>query len=469
MPTTTWVTIRRDIAREMGFFLGTMSTATGGIAGDTEGVSILSRDFAPHFPRNDYFVDWYALLLGQTQRNGNVVRRVVDYQVTMADVAGIIVSPTSGANLTGETVGGTSTVNIEMHVFNPERIRDWFNRARQDLYPHMGIARDHQAIITGQHQRSYTLPSTLRGGPISVWLGERTPVVDLAENVLLNPGFEDWTNSTTPTSWTKTGTNSTVTQEKETTSPKNYAVLEGANSARLVNAASETLTLLQAVDLSASTKIATEGMEVNLSLWVYCKTASRVRARISGTDVASSPVRSSYHGGSGWEKLTVSANLTSAATGFDAGVEVDSAGTAIALFLDEALCVVGQSEIRHDRWEPLDVWTWLPPIDGGANGGLLEFPEPLIEKRAIRIFGRDILSSVTADSDTVEASGQELDVLYNKTREYLCLEQINMTPEEGQQAFWRDKAGTYRAKVQYALNGMGAIPMTRRRWKIPDA
>ena len=68
-----------------------------------------------------------------------------------------------------------------------------------------------------------------------------------------------------------------VNQEEDTSDPENYAVLSGDNSARLVVPGSVAVTLVQTFDstLDRYTAVATQGMEANLSAWVYCTVASR--------------------------------------------------------------------------------------------------------------------------------------------------------------------------------------------------
>ena len=73
-------------------------------------------------------------------------------------------------------------------------------------------------------------------------------------------------------------------------------------------------------------------------------------------------------------------------------------------------------------------WEHVPPVAGASDGGVLRFSEILPDKRRIRIVGRDMLSSVSADSDTVEVDGELLHPLYDKVRQLVALRMAAADP-----------------------------------------
>ena len=270
MPTSTWESMRQDIVRPLGLVTGTTSE---NIAANT---SLVDDDLIDLYPSNDYFnANWYVIVT--SNNNDGEYRRVTDY-----DAAGgtIIVSK---AWLPSDS----STSTYELMTVPPNKVMEWYNRARQEVWPHIGIVRDVETVVTGARQFTYEIPSTIRRVN-RVYLGERYEAQNDSENLLLNGSFEDWTISTTADNWGVIVGDTTVNQEKQTTSPTNYAVLSGNNSARLIVPGSTAVTLAQTFNSASSsyTAVATEGMEANLSAWVYCNTASRVYLTIDGSNSA---------------------------------------------------------------------------------------------------------------------------------------------------------------------------------------
>ncbi len=437
MPTSALNVVRKEILRP--FNVVEFATTTN----ITTNNSVLSTSLANEFPQDDYFNGQYIIIRGTN--NARVQRRVTDYTGSTGTLT------VSGATLAAES----GTVTCEISWFSARVTERALNRARQDVHPAVSIVRDIR-LVTGQRQTKYTIPSTLRELR-AVYLGARDPAVSLAENLLSNAGFEDWAVSSAPDSWTVTGTGATATEETETTTPKNYAVMQDGSSTKF-SVTTNLSTLLQSVTPSQ----ATEGMEVNFSVWVYCKTASRVSAQISGTDVVSTPVNGSTHNGRGWELLTVSANIDEDGTSFSVGISV-TADTALTCYVDEAICVVGQSEDTSREWMPLDGWRHVLPIEGASSGGTLEFNSVLPEKRQLRLIGTDMLSELTAETGTIEINGDKLEPYYAKTRQYLCEERANAGGDQFISADdYRKLELKYRNEYDEALNrGHGTSIRTR--------
>ena len=441
MSTTTWGTAREELSRELGFLsFGTTTDIT------TDN-SIVSTNLADDYDQPDYFNSWFVLIRGT--KNDEVPRRVTDYVATSGTltVAGAVLAAESGS------------VTCELYKFRPKAIRDAFNRARQNVFPHVAVVRDHRTIVTGQRQRRYTLPTTLRGKPINVYLGNRVPAKSIAENLLTDPGFEDWSSATALANYTLTGTGASVNREQETTNPKNYGVLEGEYSARVEGPSSGTATLLQTVTPS----VAMESIELNLSVWAYALNASLIAARLEGAGV--NATTGSTHGGTGWEQLLVSAEMKFQGAAVDAGILI-AAGTKYSYYVDEAVLVAGQSEALDFPWTPLNDWQWIPPIGGASDNGVLVFDDYLPEKKRLRIVGRDMVSSVSADSDAIEIDGEELEPLYDWTRLLLAREAQGGPTNE--RAYWAEKAREFQDRVDRAYNNGVYASLPNPRVLIPD-
>lgn len=452
MPTTTWRTMRREIMEPLG--LVQVSTTTN-IDADT---SIVSTELQSRFPSDDTFNgQWYATVAldvdGGTPANAGETRRVSDYAASSGTLT------VTGPNLASED----EAVDIDLYRhFHPTDILRAYNRARQLVWPQLGIVRDIETVVTGQQQVAYAVPSTMRRIN-RIQLGRRYEAVNTAENLLLNAGFEEWDDSQiaateTQNSWTLAGSGATANQEQETTTPSNYMVLSGSNSARIVAPVSTATTLLQTFNSASSsyTAVGTEGAECNASAWVYCTTASRVSVRIAGNDGAT-------HGGTGWELIKHSQNLAATATTVAVGIAVSS-GAAIPVFVDEVIMTLGPSEGIERPYEPILNWEHTPPVAGASSGGTIRFAAPLPPKRRLRIIGADMLSAVSADTDTVEIDGELLGPLYNKVRQIMCDERAMGDPNSDFYALARRFDAEYLRDIETGL-GLRVPPA---RFKVPD-
>ena len=280
MPTTTWETMRQDIVRPLGLVTGTTSE---NLSANT---SLVDNDLTDLYSSDDYFnANWYVIVT--SNNNDTEYRRVTDYAQSSGTITVSKAWP-SGSD------GSIST--YELMTVPPNKVMEWYNRARQEVWPHIGIVRDVETVVTGTRQFTYEIPSTIRRVN-RVYLGERYEAQNDSENLLLNGSFEDWTTVSTalnedlddsetgvdvddgsvfttadfiivdnevmditgistntltvtrayqgstaathddntsvykvsPDNWSVTGNGATVNQEKQTTSPVNYAILSGNN------------------------------------------------------------------------------------------------------------------------------------------------------------------------------------------------------------------------------------------------
>jgi len=425
VPTTTWQSAIRDISRELGH-VDDFDTTTN-ITTDT---SVISTELSALYDQDDFFIGWFILIRGTN--NDEVIRRVTDYAASTGTIT------VAGANLQAES----GSMTCELHRFEPRRIREMFNRARQDLFPHVSMVRRYDALVTAEWQNLFTLPNILRGKPLQVYLGSRPTADDVVDNLFTDGGFENWSSATALSSWTLAGTNASVNREQETTSPRNYMVLQDSYSARVVSADSGVTTVRQQV----TPDVAAESTHVHVTVWVYCDTASRVSADLVGS-------QGGLHTGNGWERLTATTTTAQGATTITGGVHC-TAGAQIDFYVDEAIMISGPTEPYGDDFVPLRNWKWTPPVEGAGNGGILEFAHPLPEKQRILIFGRDLLSAVTADSDTFEVDADLLMPLYDRTRQLLSEDAANSSFSGGRE-FWRERAAEYRGKWETALTYAG--------------
>jgi len=428
MPTTAWSTMRQDILRPLGLITG--STTTNISSGN---VNVLDTKLTKRFPVDDYFNNrWYVHLTSGT--NSGDIRRVTDYAQSTGTITG------GGANW-GDNESGS--INFELSSFHPQDVQDAYNEAREIVFPDIAMVRDIETVVTGLNQHTYTLPSSIRRVD-RVYRGNRRNA-NSGNNLLLNAGFEDWdADQLAPGSqnnWTLAGSGATFNKEAQTTNPENYLVLHGNNSGRLAVAGTNT-TLVQTFTPASSsyTTLPTEGQEVNLSAWVYCNTADKVKLYIENTV-------GNFHGGTGWELMKASADLAYNATTAVVGVHVTASN--VAAYIDEIWMTIGQSEMVDVPYNQLRNWDHTPPAEGASNGGVIRFEETLPDKYRIRIVGRDLLSAASTDAGTVEIDGELLHPLYDKVRQLLCLRLAAGNPDTN----WTEMARQFEANYVRAVEG----------------
>ena len=397
---------------------------------------VVDTKLTDRFPVDDYFNNqWYVHIT--SGNDVGKIRRITAYTQSSGTLTYV-----------GTAWTGGDSPSFELTPFDPTEVQNFYNEAREIVYPDISMVRDIETIVTGNRQHTYTLPNTIRKVD-RVYLGNRREA-NSGDNLLLNGDFEDWdSDSLSPGSqnnWTLAGSGATFNKEAETSNPENYMVLSGNNSGRLYVPADTTVTLLQTFTPSSSsyTTLPTEGQEVNLSAWVYSNVSGRLKLYI-GAEVGS------FHGGTGWELMKASATLAYNATTAVVGLSTttDGSSDAMAVYIDEIWMTLGQSEMTDVPYNELRNWDHVPPVAGASDGGVLRFQETLPSKHRIRIVGRDILSSVSAESDTVEVDGDLLHPLYDKVRSMIAQRLAASNPNSQ----WTEMARQYEENYVRAVQG----------------
>lgn len=447
MPTTTWRTLRREIARPFGLVEFTTTTE---VNADN---LIVSTELTNRFIRDDHFNNqWIALIVVKSDGStapanglGTDPRVVSDYTAGTVTVTGAVLADE-----------GADQVQVDLYRdFHPDEIKRAYNRSRQIVFPRLAAFKDHRGVITDADTLAYPVPSAVRRID-RVSLG-RAVTAAHAQNLFTDGGFEDWGSATSLTNWTLTGASSSVNQESATGGPVNHMILTGSNSARL-HVPSANTTLLETL----TPDVAIEGVYVVMAAYVYCRTASSVACQIdSDVDTANN---GSFHGGTGWEVITNEFKLSDTAGNLIAGIYVDGGTTPSESYIDRAVVWAGPQSPPEGLWDVVTGWEWVPPLDGASDGGQVFLPASPRNHEVLRLNGRGLLSSVSLDTDTVELDGDLLEPLYMKCRELLCQDKAaqNGSSDWGQRALdWRAEYNAWFEGESYH-GARPALAVTRR-------
>ena len=381
MGTTTLDTMLPQLGRTIGAYIGSFTTSTD----VGTGTSVISTGLTDTgFTNNDSLNDTFIRMT--SGNNDDTIRRVNDYTGSTGTVV------VTGTNLTAES----GDVTFEIYRYDPNQLIDALNDARVKAFPRLYREINDRTLTSAFYQNRFARPTTIRPHHVrQIFLEPRLDAKTFANNIVgtLNCDFE---NSTISTDWT--ASNITLAAESETTAPDNFMVFEGTQSGKCTVSASATATLLMTVP-SGTNYV---GEEINVGMWVYSRTASRVSAAIQ-LDSSSVSVGST-HSGAGWERLTHTLVADGVSSSIKVGVSATS-GTAFVFYADNILVTAGPSEIPQSLGVPVEVWR--------EEGDNIRVVEGLNGDRNLLVRGHGILSSVSSGSDTMEIDGEQVQLLYN--------------------------------------------------------
>tara|TARA_R100000008_G_scaffold74721_2_gene53629 strand:- start:2675 stop:3991 length:1317 start_codon:yes stop_codon:yes gene_type:complete len=388
MATTTLDTMLPQFGRYIGAYIGSFTTTTA-IAANTSVVSTELTDSG--FNNDDALNDTFIKIT--SANNDDTVRRVTDYTASSGTIT------VSGTALTSDS---STQATFELYRYDPDQLRDTLNDARLEAFPELYKHVEDTTLTLEGSQHKYARPTSIRQGFVrQIYEEPRIDAKSFANNIVntLNCDFEEWTDSTTPADWVNDSFTS-ITQETETTGPDNWMVFSGTYSAQFQVAAGSVNTALLTVPSGTNYK----GEEINVGIWVYSRTASRVSAAIqidSGTISTGTT-----HSGGGWERLTHTLVATDLATSIKVGLHVTSTSDAFVFYADEIVATAGQSEIPQSLGSP--IMGWREETDNIIIHGIRS-----ANNYQLRVRGMALLSSLSSGSDTMEIEGDQLRLLFS--------------------------------------------------------
>jgi hypothetical protein len=420
MATTTYQNARREFARFVGYYEligkdGDAWTTTTTVGSNTAVISTELRnsgfdDFGSAGSGDDSLENLWILLLGSN--NDRVIRRVSSYDASAGQIT------VTGVDLSAES----GSIDFELHRWHPTLIRDKFNDVRRNAFPtlHVPVTR---YLFSANNQVRYDVPSAIVRGPDNIYLYKGVPTSH-GNNILTNSDFATF-SAGVPDSWSATTLD--TAEEEQGTTPFNYATIDGS-AVRCTSQSGNTGTLLQTISSPGTHS----GQRITLQVWVYCLTASVVSTQltINGTINLGANVDGGLHRGTGWELLTHFENMPVTVSALTVGISVVSTATDnTEFYVDSAVCVVGPSQ--EPELEPIKLYNWKyrDDIQGTTTRQHVTFPYELPDNCLLRFEGKDYLSSVSAETDTIEISKPQTDILYAMMARELYEEYVANVPD----------------------------------------
>ena len=427
MTTTTLNTMLPGFGRFIGAFIGTFSTTTN-IAANT---ALISTGLTSYFEDDDQVNDSFVYIKG-TNNNG-VSRSVLDHTGSTGalDLRGVALSSESGS------------VDFDLYRYDPAQLTNALNDGIRSSFPSLYVHRYDRTHYGAEFQKTYARPTSIEPGYVrKIFVESRIPASSFADNIAKSKDIDfegdlsDWTT-----------TNITLTAEAETTSPDNMMVFAGQQSGKHVVGASSLGSSYVSIDSPTNY----DGEELNVSVWVYCRTASRVSAAVSVD--SGTAITGTTHSGGGWERLTVSTILGAVSTSIKVGVYATS-GTALTFYGDELIATAGHTEQSRPSEEPLSYWR--------EEGGDLYIPYTIPASKQIVVEGMGLLSSVSSGTDTVEIGGTQLQRLYAYAATEFFQGDVDQLDDAEQQSALR-KLTRFRNRID---SGQGMMASISKR-KVP--
>jgi hypothetical protein len=426
MATMTLQNLRRQFGAYLGYGEqlgkdGEAWTTTTNIGASTTIISTELRDYGfddlvDSGSGDGMFENWWVIVHGSN--NAQTVRRVKSYDASAGQIT------VAGTNLSSES----SSTDFEIHKYSPTLIREILNTARVRSFPDL-CQPINKTLWSAQRQSRFEVPSSIIGTPTSIYL-ERGVAADYGNNILSNADFETFASSAF-TSWSTTTLD--IAQEDLTTSPSNYAVFRGESSARCTSQTGSTGTLLQSISSPGSYS----GQTINFSIWVYCLTASVISTGIviNGSTTLGTANDGGLHTGNGWELLTTSVDSTVTISSLSIGISIVSTATDnTEFYVDEAICVIGPSQEPSGGRIVLSDWRYEPILQGTSQRNEIYFPYDLPDNYSLRFEGRGYLSSLSAETDTIEIGQPQTDLLVAHAA-YLFFERSTFTSPDNEANF----------------------------------
>ena len=286
-----------------------------------------------------------------------------------------------------------------------------------------------ETITTDGYSNEYAVPSSIRRGPALVYIESIPMSPETIWNFIPAPQSDNGM-----TLWTA----SSLTKSTYTRVPEDRVIPKfGPACTKCAVAASTTgtLTLTVANMINGITAAKSAGRPLTYAAWIYCKTANDITINI--TDDTGIIGTSEPHQGQGWELIhvTLTTSQTNATT-LSIQITEDSAN-AVTFYVNNQFFYYGYySQISSTFFSTIPA-----QVRRDDNNKTFILPSSPVERRQLRVIGKEILSDlgtnvVTQNTNTMEVDNTTAEIVYAKASEIL-FEQERISTQNLQQVMQR--------------------------------
>lgn len=390
------------------------------------------------FGSDDALNGWYIRITSGTYTLSVV--RITTYEQATGTVTFV---PALGGSV-------ASGVSYQLHRYDPRGKFTALDEARLRGFPEIAQIVYDESITGDGETRDFDIPSTIRSGP--AFAREEEPLgTGYQWNFLGSPLLDNtsvWTGSS--------ATLSTVAQDPSDPLVPKY----DPSCMKVVVAASTAATVTQVVaDMeNGITAAKAAGRRMTFALWFYCTVANKVRLQLL-TD-AGTLASGAYHGGAGWQLLTVTGTVAgNNATTLSVRIDITSTSSAMTGYMNRGWFYYGTAMQVNNRYGSAKVQT----IRRDDTTQRVYLPFTPLRGRQVQLVGRAPLSALgtTASSqitNTMEIDEPSAQLLYAIASQ-IIFEREGITAESAGEVAPRIQAVIAR-KREYAPKFPFALPQT---------
>ena len=396
---TATTTTGENLLVGLGKFIDDHYASTTTSAGTSTGTTIVDTKLEAY--GDNRLVGSYIRITESTAAN-QVARITANAQATGT----VTVSPPFSAQI-------ASGIDYQLHKFEPRLKFYALDSARMPVSEFVFRLVYDETLTTDGLSRQFDIPSTIRRGPMQVYV-EDTPTGPESEwNFLPSPICDnvmaDWTASNaTLTTYARAGDDRLI--PKYGTACTKISVAGSTNG---------TVSLVVADMTNNVTAAKSAGRTMTYAHWIYCKTASRVTLKI--LDDSGTLATSAAHQGRGWELLSITDTpARTNATTLTVRIDVSSAAAAVVAFANSGYFYFGDDGMVRSTYYS------QTPIRVRRDATTQRFytPNILTERRQLRLVGKEILTALGTDTTTQTTNTMEVDettaeILYAEAAEIL--------------------------------------------------
>lgn len=352
--------------------------------GASDGTTIVDSDLEMF--GDGRLVGWFVRIVSDTAQQYEVSRVTSNVQATGT----VTVAPAFTSQI-------NSGVEYELHQYEPRKKFAAIDSARIPVADDVFRLVVDETITTDGYSSEYSIPDSIHRGPALVYV-ENVP---WSPNVIWNflpsaqsdDGMANWTTTN-------------LTKSVYTRVPQDRFVPKyGPACTECFVAANQTgyIQLPANAFINGLTAAGAAGRHMTYAAWIYCTSENDIT--ISIVDDSGVLAVSNRHQGQGWELLHIEAQITQTnATTLSPRIS-ETSNNAVTFWVNNQWFYYGYFTQINSQF-----YSSIPArIRRDDTNRRFVMPEPLVERRQLRLVGKDILSALGTDIDLQNQNIMEVD------------------------------------------------------------